>query len=490
MITSRLFEWARRQPDKIAVVRNDTALSYAAFARTIAATTDYLAKQGPPQSGTAVVLAKDLLESWFIIMALRSLGLDTISVASLPQIDELKIRNAACLVVPQIDQLVHNINTRSLPGAKVIAVPATVASDALAGDLPAPHKGARPFGGHVLYTTGTTGANKRVLLDGANDDGRIGFCAEFLGFDSKTVYHSSFFAHWTSAGFRLPNAAWHVGGTVVIDQRPGYLGNLLDHGTTHAAMMPNGIKHYLEEGQMPHPASVGLEIVTAGGFVPLPVAEKIIAQRSVRLTLMFGSTETGPVMRSRVRNDDDVLWLEPDSRRTIQIVDENGEECGVDQEGDLRVRLTEIDATGYVDDDESTARMFRDGYFYPGDLARRRADGRFRILGRVTDVINFQGNKIAVAPIEQQIQQRLRVDEVCLFAGPGNDGLDDVVVAIRSKETLPKDELGEVARDFLSRFERVRFAVLKEFPQTATGNTKTRRAALRKLVFDQAEPLH
>src|SRR5262245_43992335 len=171
-------------------------------------------------------------------------------------------------------------------------------------------------------------------------------------------------------------------------------------------------------------------------------------------------------------------WLTPDDGRTIEIVDENGNVC---REGELRFLLTEVDCTSYLDDEEASAIVFRDGYFYPGDMAVRRADGRIRILGRVDDVVNVQGRKCAVAPIEQEIQQLLGVDEVCLFSGLNAAGNEELAVAIQSARQLSRSEVEVVARR-CAPFETVRVTVFHEFPRTETGMRKTRRSVLKKLV--------
>ena len=127
-------------------------------------------------------------------------------------------------------------------------------------------------------------------------------------------------------------------------------------------------------------------------------------------------------------------------------------------------------------------RAFRDGFFYPGDLAVRREDGRIRILGRAADVLNVRGRKVAVAPIERALQEGLGVEEVCLFLGMAADGVEELAVAVRSTRSL--DE-GEVLRRLgpSNIFERVRVVVLPEFPRTQAGSAKTKRTELRRIVF-------
>ncbi len=139
----------------------------------------------------------------------------------------------------------------------------------------------------------------------------------------------------------------------------------------------------------------------------------------------------------------------------------------------------EFDCKSYLDDDEATRDMFREGSFRPGDMAVSRADGRIRILGRIADVINVQGQKIAVAPVELEIQRELGADEVCVFAGLNGSGQEGVVIVVQTDRALPKAKLERIK---FPSFERVRFAFLKEFPRTA-GTGKTQRSILRRLVF-------
>ncbi len=120
-----------------------------------------------------------------------------------------------------------------------------------------------------------------------------------------------------------------------------------------------------------------------------------------------------------------------------------------------------------------------------------RADGRIRILGRVADVLNVKGEKIAVAPLEQRIRQTLEVDEVCLFSGLNAAGQNELVIVIESDSEPPKEKLNSISGEFGSRefgeFDKVRFSVLREFPRAEAGTAKILRAALRKLVFSEPD---
>src|SRR5262249_54266359 len=223
------------------------------------------------------------------------------------------------------------------------------------------------------------------------------------------------------------------------------------------------------------------ELFIGAGFLSVTLAEEAMSRLTRRLVITYGASEISATpLFSRFTAIEDMHWLAPTDDRTIEIVDENGNKS---REGELRILLTEIDCTSYLDDEEASAKVFRNGFFYPGDMAVRRADGRIRILGRVDDVVNVQGMKAPVAPIEHKIQQLLGVDEVCVFSGLNAAGNEEIAVAVQSSRQLSKSELEAVARQ-CAPFELVRFTVFNEFPRTETGTGKTRRSMLKKQLFE------
>src|SRR5262249_36111581 len=90
-----------------------------------------------------------------------------------------------------------------------------------------------------------------------------------------------------------------------------------------------------------------------------------------------------------------------------------------------------------------------------------------------------------VGPIEHEIQQKLGVDEVCLFSGLNAGGEEGLAVAVQSTRELARSEVEVVVRRYAPFFERVRVRVFSEFPRTETGTRKTRRSVLKKLLFEE-----
>jgi acyl-coenzyme A synthetase/AMP-(fatty) acid ligase len=419
-------------------------------------------------------------------MALCALGLTTNSVASIAQAETLNLRNVACVVGTENELRFHKLSGRSLMGTKVITLPRGIFANIDATDLTRRLENAPPFGGHILFTSGTTGTYRKVLQKGAHEEKRNALRANQLLFDRDTVAHFQSMPIWTGGGFKWSSAMWHAGGCVVIDQRQDIFSGFFEHKITHAILTPPTLKGLLEKHSSPRENSIDqIRFVVIGGFIPLKLAEQVVGNLKAKLSSHYSSTESGSIiMHSHFRTRDDLYWLTPVSDRTIQIVDDFGNELPAGQEGKLRILPTEIDCSSYLDDEEASAKVFRDGFFYPGDIAVRRADGRIRILGRTDDVISFQGQKTSIAPIEQAIQNSLQADEVCVFSGLNDHGIDEVVIAVQSDREIPQSELDAVSRNFPS-FEGVRFAILKEFPRAESGMAKVQRTVLRKIVFDE-----
>ncbi len=115
-----------------------------------------------------------------------------------------------------------------------------------------------------------------------------------------------------------------------------------------------------------------------------------------------------------------------------------------------------------------------------------REDGRLCLLGRATDVVNILGAKIATAPIERALQDRLGTGAVCLlsFQDEGTD--DELHVVIESRQPVDRAALEAAARAELHLYPRAHFHVFAELPRNAMG--KVPRIALRRLLRERLRP--
>lgn len=483
MIVDDIYCWAQLDPRKPAMVHNGRPLGYGSFARAIEATRNFLEGARLAPGRTALVLGSDLCDAWVLTLALRSLGLDTVSAGDSGQAAQWELRDVVCVVATEAGAKLDRPDLWS--GTRRIVIPASVYAGLETDPLPAP-RGGRTFGGHILLTSGTTGSYKKLLLSGTHERQRNARRAAGMSFHRDSVHHGFDFALWSGSGFKQPSAIWSVGGTIVLDQRNDRLARLFEWGVDSAAPLPPMMREILRlhgGDAMPGGRGRDVELGVSSGFLPLDIAEATLARLTRRLKIRYSATELMSIpMESLFRTAEDLYWLTPEPGRKIEIVDEDGRLCPPEVEGDIRIALTEIDCGSYLHDPEATDRVFGDGFFYPGDRAVARADGRIRILGRAADVINVQGTKVAVAPIEQEVQRALSVDEVCIFTGLNREGQEELVIVVETDREPPRPVLASVSRRFVN-LPGVRFVFIRQFPRTEAGTRKVKRSLLRQAVF-------
>jgi hypothetical protein len=99
-----------------------TMSRHASFFRAIEASRKIFEQHQLPVGRTAIVLAKNTLEAWIFILALRAIGLNTIAVPTVAQAAYYKIKDLACIVVIQSELSDHNLDCAVFAGASIILV--------------------------------------------------------------------------------------------------------------------------------------------------------------------------------------------------------------------------------------------------------------------------------------------------------------------------------------------------------------------------------
>lgn len=463
-ITELIFGWAERTPDKIAVVVNGRPYSYRAFADLIAVARGFFARRGWTGEGVAVLAVSDLLGFWVVSLALRSLGLTTIAMQSAEAIGELQLpeaRGVVCIAGQAWPELDRICAARGLP---LLAFSAEGEAPLDFGALPPP---AGP-GGNILRTSATTGAFKMVLIEPA-------FEVEFLlkrlvvsGLTEDSVVNLFDFGGWTGGGYKTSVLTWMVGATIVIDQRRPFHLPLLHPGLTLTLMVPEMLDAVLAapEGSYPRSETMWLS-VTGGGLTQA----QINAAKARITPLLFsglGATETAAFGFTPLETPDDQRWHRLVDGVPLEIVDDFDRPVPAGVVGRLRVSSAG-GPTRYLHDEQASREFFKDGFFYPGDLAVIREDGRIALQGRVTAVINVRGHKISPEPIELQLKENLAVKDVCIFSMPDAAGEEEIHVIIETPAAIEPGRLVAGLRQALSGFPHAQVHYTTSLPRNAMG---------------------
>jgi acyl-CoA synthetase (AMP-forming)/AMP-acid ligase II len=485
VLTDNIVAFARSTPDKAAFIHNGVPCSYAQFAARLAQAQRYLSRQLPPDvraapSSVAVLLIENLAQAWVLGIALRSLGMTTIAVATAAEIGRLGLDGIRCVLTWAPE------NASGLPaqaagsGWAWINVPSDLGAEPAASQADGLAPGCGTPAGHIIPTSGTTGAHKMVLRDACVEDSTLALHARINEIDAASVVYVRDFPLWTAGGYRWPLLTWHQGATVVFQQGRDFHLPLLSPALTHAFATPMTLMFVSNTPELPVRRNDALRLLVTGGALPRALAAALQQRLSRQVYAVLASTEALTVGTTLVENLDELAWHRVHPAREVQVVDDADQALPPGQVGLMRVRILD-GVTGYLNDPAASRTFFRDGYFYPGDLAVFNADGRLALCGRITDVINVLGNKIATAPIEAAMQNQLSVDAVCLLSLPTPGADDEVHVAIEARRELAQVELQAAAQELLKVFARVHFHAFEQLPRNRMG--KVLRLELHQLLL-------
>ena len=163
-----------------------------------------------------------------------------------------------------------------------------------------------------------------------------------------------------------------------------------------------------------------------------------------------------------------------------RVVDDEGNDVGVNEEGELLVK-TPIIMQGYFRDPEQTKEAFDNGWFRTGDLVKRDVDGYFFFVSRKKDIIRRRGENIAGAELDRVVGMHPAVHEAAALPVPADLGEDDILVAVVLKpgESATALDIAQWCREHLAPQKVPRYVLfVKDLPHTPTH--KVAKAALKK----------
>ena len=155
----------------------------------------------------------------------------------------------------------------------------------------------------------------------------------------------------------------------------------------------------------------------------------------------------------------------------LKVIDEDGQELGPNQVGELLVSNPGQERE-YFGDPEATAATWRDGWLHTGDLARIDEDGYLYIVGRKKDVIIRGGNNVHATDIEETLLEHPAVMEAAVAGVPhkvlGEDVAAWVVLAPEARVT-PAELLAFMSEHLSDYKVPRRYTFVDELPRNATG---------------------
>lgn len=170
----------------------------------------------------------------------------------------------------------------------------------------------------------------------------------------------------------------------------------------------------------------------------------------------------------------------------VRIVDADGRELAPREKGEILVRGEQV-FSGYLDDDEATRAVVRDGWLHTGDLGALDEQGRLYVFGRIRAMIKRAGSTIAPREIEEIVDEIPGVRGSSAVGVPTDEGTERVVIVV--EQSGNGEDADEIRRSIAERVraamgfppDEIIVAPPRTIPRTASG--KIQYGELRELVM-------
>ncbi len=354
----------------------------------------------------------------------------------------------------------------------------------LPGEDQAEFEGAAPPASAVallMYTSGTTGVPKGVMLSHANlvANARSISAEHALGSSDRVLgvlplYHINAFAVTMLA----PLAH---GGSVALAPRfsaARFWAQALDSHCTWINVVPTIIS-FLLEGQAPAAEALSQVRFCRSASAALPPEHLLAFERKFDIGIVetMGLTECVAPCFSNP--------LDPAQRKLgsvgrasgceARIIDSAGMTLPDGQRGEIAIRGPNVMRGYYKNDSATTAAFTADGWLRTGDLGHRDGDGFYYVTGRLKELIIKGGENIAPREIDEVLLAHPAVLDAAAVGMPDKHYGQEVLAAVVLREGMAcsEEELREFCLQRLGRYKTPKvFRFVAELPRGPSGKVQ------------------
>jgi acyl-CoA synthetase (AMP-forming)/AMP-acid ligase II len=349
----------------------------------------------------------------------------------------------------------------------------------------------------VMYSSGTTGRPKGVMLTQANMLAHTRNAHEGWGFDDgdKNMVAMPLF-HVGGSSYVLFGIHDGVPSVMTRDPDGASLAGAIMAGANRTFLVPAVLAQVLQSGDEAVKLFGQLKTYCYGAApMPMPLLRAAIkAWPETDFLQVYGLTELCGV----------ITHLMPEAHRDaehperlvsagrvipeaeLRVVDpESLEEVPAGEHGELWFRTPQL-MRGYLNQPEATAEVITDdGWFRTGDMGRVDADGFVYVEDRLKDMIISGGENIYSPEVERVVAEHPSVREVAIIGVPDDRWGETVkaVIALHPGAEITEEELIGFCREQLARYKCPRSVdILEALPRNPTG--KILKRDLRKAYWE------
>jgi len=335
----------------------------------------------------------------------------------------------------------------------------------------------------LKLTSGTTATpraicfrSEQLLTDCNQICDTMGISDIDLNFGVIPISHSYGFSNLLT-----PLIARAVPMVISRDRTPrAILGDLARSNATVFPGMPVFYQAFCEMEHVPKLPTLRL-CISAGAPLPVTVAKRFQEKFNLPIHSFYGASECGGICYDRdAANQNEGFVGEAMNRVNVKLVDPDG------SASQIRVRSAAVGDGYFPEPDEE---KLGNGIFVPDDLLARDGSG-FRIVGRISDVINVAGKKVNPAQVEAHLLRFTGVRQAVVFGRESVLRNQEVVACVAATPDVSETDLLQFCRGALSSWEvPKRIFILDAIPANERGKISRRELSQRFSTSRERSPL-
>ncbi len=468
---------ALHRPNAIALIADGHEITYRQFDADVRKFTAALREVVPPGVRSVALECDELYLHWLLILACDNLGLFTASLqgallsVARPLIGFVDLVIAESEVPPGWAKAIYKLTQKWV--TEILARPEP-------SDLDPARAAARRLADptRIVRSSGTTGPGKIMLVSRASEAVNLGTFIQHMGFarDSRFLLTGPFNV---GSMFWRATACLRLGATCVYDRSRSIAQAIVTYRPTHVRLFQYQARAVLEELPQTFRKPERLTVMMGAGHLPRGMRERILARLATDLIYTYNSNETWMM---GVVDAEDIVTLRPGV--DAEVIDEEGRPLPQGQAGRIKVRSDTL-VDGYANDPEATRRVFRDGWFFSGDMGVMVGPRRLKVLGRLDDILNIGGVKILPTSLEDLVMGVGLVADAGVTSIPASDGIHEICIAVVPKAAASLTQITEMitTKIWPAMLGKPHVVALPKLPRTDTG--KLQRHLLRAAVEEK-----
>jgi long-chain acyl-CoA synthetase len=487
---------AARDPQRAAIVFEGAAVSYAVLDACSTALAGAMAKRGIRGSDRVALFLPNIPAFALVYLATLKAGAIAVSVNAIFKADEVKyiLKDAGAKALFTTAELLPNVPRAACPALEhVVLCEGVVSGEASLEDwleTGSPEfrtVDAKPDDvAAILYSSGTTGFPKGVMLTHRNIDTNTRTAAKYSAFrpgDRLATFLPLF--HVFAQNY-IMNGAFQAGATIVLFRR--FVPNLVLEGIARERVtmffaVPTIYIALLNVPAVEKPLASVRYWFSAAATMPQEVSRRWHERFGRPIYEGYGLTECSPfaAYNHLTEHRFGSVGTAVDAFE-LKIVDETDREVARGQWGEIAIRGPGV-MKGYWGKQQDTAHALRGGWLHSGDIGTMDAQGYVFIVDRVKDMINVSGFKVWPAEVENALYQHPAIKELAVYGAPHAEKGEAVRAAVVLKDDAraTPEEIIAYCREHLAVYKAPeRVDIVAELPKSATGKI------LKRVLRDQA----